>query len=106
MKLPHIVIVKAPGLLPMHYKASELANEFKIPERTLRDWLDKGAPYQRDQSNHIWINGKAFNLWVQGQRKPKCTTKLLDNQAYCLRCNTAVELLMPERHRIKGKLVN
>jgi hypothetical protein len=106
MKLPHHVIVKAPGLLPMLYKASELADEIQIPERTLRDWLEAGAPYQRDSSNRIWVNGKDFKQWVQEKRKSKRTFKLLDNQAYCLHCNTAVELLNPERHAIKGKLVN
>jgi hypothetical protein len=106
MKLPHHVIVKAPGLLPMLYKASELADEIQIPERTLRDWLEAGAPFQRDSSNRIWVNGQEFKQWVQEKRKPKRTFKLLDNQAYCLHCKTAVELLNPERHAIKGKLVN
>jgi hypothetical protein len=106
MKLPHHVIVKAPGLLPMLYKASELADEIQIPERTLRDWLKSGAPFQRDSSNRIWVNGQDFKQWVQEKRKPKRTFKLLDNQAYCLHCKTAVELLNPKRHAIKGKLVN
>ncbi len=106
MKMPHHVIVKAPGLLPMLYKVSELAGELGLPERTLRDWLDAGAPHQRDPLNHIWINGRAFKQWIQEQRKPKRTVKLLDHQAYCLRCNKAVELQSPERHLIKGKLVN
>jgi len=106
MKLPHQVIVKAPGLLPMLYKPSELANELQIPERTLRDWLEAGAPHQRDASQHIWINGQDFRHWVDEKRKPKQALKLLDHQAYCLRCKTAVELQKPERYAIKGKLVN
>jgi hypothetical protein len=35
IRLPHCVIVKAPGLLPMLYKPSEIAEELKIPERTI-----------------------------------------------------------------------
>jgi len=106
MKLPHRVIVKAPGLLTMLYKVSELAGELDIPERTLRDWLEAGTPSQRDENNRIWINGKDFSQWVEAQRKPKRTVKLLDHQAYCLRCNMAVELQAPQRHAIKGKLVH
>lgn len=106
MKLPHHVIVKAPGLLPMLYKTSELAHEIQVPERTLRDWLETGAPYQRDASNRIWINGKDFKKWVQEKRQPKRAQKLLDHQAYCLRCKAAVDLLHPERLAVKGKLIN
>jgi hypothetical protein len=90
----------------MLYKVSELAGELDVPERTLRDWLDAGAPSQRDELNHIWINGKVFSQWVEGQRKPKRVIKLLDHQAYCLRCNMAVELQTPQCRAIKGKLVH
>jgi hypothetical protein len=106
MKLTHAVIVKAPGLLPMLYTALELAEELGISARTLRDWLDAGAPHQRDSRNHIWINGVTFSQWVQDQRKSKRSVKLLDNQAYCLRCKAAVELVSPERRVIKGKLIH
>ena len=106
MKLPHHVIVKAPGLLPMLYKVRELAGEIGLPERTLRDWLEAGAPHQRDAVHHIWINGQAFKQWVKEQCKPRRRVKLLDYQAYCLHCKTAVELQALERRVIKGKLVN
>ena len=106
MKLPHNVIVKAPGLLPLLYKVSELANELQVPERTLRDWLDMGAPHQRDQSNHIWINGVHFTQWVHEQRKPKRTNKLQNHEAYCLRCKAVVELRFPQRQNISGRLFN
>jgi hypothetical protein len=45
-KIPHSVIVKASGLLPMLYTVSELAMELDIPGRTLRNWLANGAPRQ------------------------------------------------------------
>jgi len=106
MKLPHAVIVKSPGLLPMLYRVRELANELNIPERTLRDWLDAGAPHLRDERKHIWINGTVFNQWVQGQRKPKREHRLLDQQAFCLRCKMVVELSAQEQRAIKGKLVH
>lgn len=106
MKLPHAVVVKAPGLLPMLYTVRELAEELGLPDRTLRDWLDAGAPYHRDGRRHIWINGISFKEWVQAQRKPERAGKLQDGQAYCLRCKASVELVAPEQRTIKGKLVH
>jgi hypothetical protein len=44
ISLPHSVIVKAPGILPMLYTVSELAQELRTPERALQDWLAAGAP--------------------------------------------------------------
>lgn len=106
MKLPHAVIVKSPGLLPMLYTVRELSVALDVPERTLRDWLEAGAPHQRDGRKHIWINGTDFSQWVQGQRKPKRSVKLLDNQAYCLRCKAVVELIDPEHRAFKGRLIH
>jgi hypothetical protein len=105
MKLPHLVIVKSPGLLPMLYKSSELASELAVPERTLRDWLNSGAPYQRDKQNHIWINGSQFRDWVTAQRKPKREKKLDDNQAYCLHCRATVQLRDSKSRPIRGRLI-
>lgn len=97
MKLPHNVITRSPSLLPMLYKPAELAEEIKVPKRTLYDWLKLGAPHQRDELDHIWIEGRAFASWVENNRKKKVSPrKLMDNEAICLRCNMAVSLLEPE----------
>ncbi|MGD0752800.1 MAG: hypothetical protein ABSA23_15495 [Anaerolineales bacterium] len=104
--IPHYVIVKAPGLLPMLYKISELSMELKVPDRTLRDWLKIGAPYIRDNGEGIWINGQEFARWVAGQRKPKQERKLTCSQGYCMHCNKIVELVDPKIIPLKGKLVN
>jgi len=40
-KLPHAVIIKAPGLLPMLYTPREICEELGVAESTLRDWLQK-----------------------------------------------------------------
>lgn len=106
MKFPHSVIVKAPGLLPMLYKVSELSRALNIPDRTLRDWLEAGAPHQRDKNSHIWVNGKLFTQWVQNNRKPKRSARLTDGQAYCLKCRAIVELQSPKVIQIKSKLTN
>ena len=104
-KLPHNVIIKAPGLLPMLYTPREICEELDIAESTLRDWLQIDVPHQRDNRNRIWINGEEFVRWVNNQRKPKVTNKLNEDEAYCLRCNQVSKLLSPQIQPIKGNLV-
>ena len=104
-KLPHNVIIKAPGLLPMLYTPREICDELDIAESTLRDWLQIDVPHQRDNRNRIWINGEEFARWVNNQRKPKGTNKLNEDEAYCLRCNQVSKLLSPQIQPIKGNLV-
>jgi hypothetical protein len=104
-KLPHNVIIKAPGLLPMLYTPREICEELDIAESTLRDWLQIDVPHQRDNRNRIWINGEEFAKWVNNQRKPKVTNKLNEDEAYCLRCNQVSKLLSPQIQPIKGNLV-
>lgn len=106
-KIPHMVIVKAPGLLPMQYTAHEMAEELHIPETTLRDWFLRGAPHTRDEHNHLWVSGQDFSAWVEEQRKSKqrrSHRKLKDGEGYCLRCNQVVEMIDPIVRHIKGKL--
>jgi len=104
-KLPHNVIIKAPGLLPMLYTPREICEELDIAESTLRDWLQIDVPHQRDNRNRIWINGEEFARWVNNQRKTKATNKLNEDEAYCLRCNQVSKLLSPQIQPIKGNLV-
>lgn len=104
-KLPHNVIIKAPGLLPMLYTPREICEELDIAESTLRDWLQIDVPHQRDNRNRIWINGEEFARWVNNQRKPKVINKLKEDEAYCLRCNQVSKLLSPQIQPIKGNLV-
>ncbi len=104
-KLPHNVIIKAPGLLPMLYTPREICEELDIAESTLRDWLQIDVHHQRDNRNRIWINGEEFARWVNNQRKPKVTNKLNEDEAYCLRCNQVSKLLSPQIQPIKGNLV-
>ncbi len=106
LKLPHSVIVKSPSLLTMLYKVSELAEELGIPERTIRDWLSRGAPHQRDSRNHIWIQGVEFGVWVKTQEKKKKSRKLGDDEAHCFRCKQGVKLIDPVEKFIIGKLIH
>ncbi len=104
-KLPHKVIVKAPGLLPMLYKVRELAGELGIPESTLRDWLKRSAPHYRDKG-HLWIYGPEFSDWVKANRKQKREKRLSDTQAYCFICKADIEIVNPKIVPIKGELVS
>lgn len=105
IRLPHSVIMKSPGLLPMHYKTSELALAIGLPERTLREWLKAGAPHFRDARGHIWIHGREFSEWVTGLRKPARERKLRDDEAFCMRCRQAVTLTDTSIKPMKGKLI-
>jgi hypothetical protein len=100
------VIIKAPGLLPMLYTPREIAEDLDLPETTLRDWLNHGAPHSRDASNHIWINGREFAAWVESRRKTKkiSTHKLQVGEGFCMRCNVIVTILNTEIRPIKGHL--
>ncbi len=104
-KLPHAVIVRAPGLLPMLYTVRELAGELSMPERTLRDWLHHGAPHTHDRLGHIWVDGKAFMAWVVSQRKKAAHARLQPGEGYCMNCNRIVMMLHPTRRPSSGKLV-
>ncbi len=105
-RLPHSVIVRSPGLLPMLYTVVELAEAIGAVERTLRDWLVHGAPHLRDADGHIWIHGREFAGWVASMRKPARKRKLRDDQAYCVHCRKVVQLLDPETRRVRGKLTD
>ncbi|MFZ2098719.1 MAG: helix-turn-helix domain-containing protein [Anaerolineales bacterium] len=105
IKLPHAVIVKAPGLLPMLYTVRELAEELSMSERTLRDWLHHGAPHTRNRLGHIWVDGQAFTSWVSSQRKKDPSARLQPGEGYCMICNRAVKIVQPSRRPSVGRLV-
>ena len=100
LKLPHSVIVRAPGLLPMLYRPSELAEELNVAAPTVRDWIEKGLPHQRDRRGHLWIDGRHVIEWVETVRRRPQKPKSGDGEAYCFRCNQSVELCDPavQRH--------
>lgn len=102
-RLPHSVIVRAPGLLPMWYTPGELEHDLCVPARTVRDWLNKGLPHQRDGRGHIWIDGRQLAAWVASVRQSRSTQRLDADEAFCVTCRRPVKWLNPTRGS-RGKL--
>lgn len=88
------------SLLDMMYRPSELAEEIGFEVRQVyRVYVPAGCPHERDQSNHIWINGKAFRTWaLEAYRK----RKLAADEAFCLTCKRPVKIVEPEYFERKG----
>ena len=99
----HLVIVRAPGLLPMLYTPRELEQELGIPSCTLRVWTKEGMPFQKDNRGHLWINGVEFAAWVEQVRADRQRIRLARDEAYCLRCKKPVKL-SNARKLNRGKL--
>jgi hypothetical protein len=95
LNLPHSVIVRAPGLLPMLYTLSELEEELGVPARTLHDWLARGMPHKRDARCRIWIDGSQLVAWVETVRVVRSKrSKLNPDEAYCFRCHKPAKLVV------------
>ena len=104
IRVPHSVIVRAPGLLPMWYTPHELAEELRISARIIREWLSRGLSHRRDECGHILVDGRRMAAWVKtiGQSQPR--HPLEDDEAYCLSCRQPVKLTNPT-HTQRGKQV-
>lgn len=92
-KVPHSVIMRAPGLLPMLYTPSELERELGVSARTIRAWLDKGLSHQRDEHGRIWLDGRQVAAWVKTLGRSQARPRLNDDEAYCVRCRQPVKWL-------------
>jgi excisionase family DNA binding protein len=101
-KLAQRVIVRARGLLPMLYTPRELEEELGVPSRSVREWIKKGMPYQRD-GRSILINGREFAGWIESVRKSGLRSPLECDEAYCLKCKKPVPLTNLRESR-KGQL--
>ena len=90
LRLPAQVINRSKRLLPMLYTVNELANELRISDRTIRDWLPQGLPHEKDSRGHVWINGEHFAGWAKTVRAGAQRPQMKNNEMYCLRCRRAV----------------
>jgi len=80
-------------LLHMAYTLRELAEEIGCSKRQLRTAITLGCPHRRTANNRLWIVGDAFRDWYHelvAERK----TMLGPDEAYCLRCQAAVPLVI------------
>lgn len=81
---------KLPSLLNMMYSPTELAEEVGFTRRQVyRAYIPLGCPHERDETNHIRINGIAFREWYKTTYKKM---KLQDNEAYCVSCKQIVTI--------------
>ncbi len=104
-KIPHEVIIRAPGLLPMMYKTRELAEDLGINQQTIIRWAQNGAPHDRDGKGHIWIHGHLFASWVDSQRKPSSRKDFPLDHGYCFRCKEMVKMEDITKRRITNLIM-
>lgn len=88
---------KLKGLLNMLYAPKELAEEIGTNlDQVYRVYIPAGCPHSKDNRGRISINGEKFKEWfIENYRK----RNLEINQAYCVSCKKAVEIITPERIR-------
>ena len=94
-RLPHLVIVRAPGLLPMWYSRRELAQELGASVSVIQWWIEQGLPCRRDERGHVWIDGRQFAAWVKTIILQRSRQPLQAHEALCLNCRRPVVLLNP-----------
>ena len=86
-------------LLDMEYTPGELAMEVGFTRRQVyRVYIHYGLPYRRDETKHLWINGKAFREWYEATY-PRI--KLGIDEGFCLTCKKGVKMNNPKREKRK-----
>ena len=86
---------RAKGLLPMEYRPTELAREIGCHRSTIyQSYVPNGLPHRVDKHGHFWIIGTDFAAWARTLMVDP-TVKLEEGEAFCLRCQAAVEIREP-----------
>ena len=94
-RLSNRQIARLQGLLPMEYRPSELARAIGCHRSTIYEcYVPNGCPHRRDQNGYLWIEGTAFAAWARSTVYHS-SVELQDGEAYCLRCQQAVEIQPP-----------
>ncbi|MFN8414250.1 MAG: hypothetical protein U0Z26_17850 [Anaerolineales bacterium] len=93
---------KLKSLFNMMYTPRELADAIGIHiDQIYAVYVPLGCPQERDDRNHILINGKDFSRWYS-EVYPK--TKLGQDETFCKTCKKGVKIFQPETKR-KGNLI-
>lgn len=88
------------SLLNMMYKPSELGEEVGFSaNQVYMVYVPLGCPHERDEFNHIWINGREFREWYFDNYQK---AKLGKNEGFCLTCKQAVKLVNPKKRTKQG----
>lgn len=96
--------LKAKALLTMEYRPSEIADILGIHVDTIyRTLLPAGCPHRRDGKTNIWIVGSELAAWLKQLEKPK--NPLGSGQAFCLHCNSAVDMQPPRTIRPTSRVL-
>ena len=96
--LKHMQIIRLSRILDMMYKPSELAEEIGvIPDTIYRSYLPAGLPHIR-RGHTLWIYGPAFVEWAKATvvKHSRKRAGLPEGQAWCMKCNAAVQLRNPK----------
>lgn len=93
---------KMQALFDMLYTPKELAHEigFHI-DQIYQVYVPLGCPSERDEKNHILINGKAFAEWYS---KQYAKLKLGQDETFCKTCKTGVKIFQAQEKK-SGDLV-
>ncbi len=90
------------SLLNMYYLPKELAEEIGINiHQIYYVYIPLGCPAERDERNHLLINGKAFAEWYS---KAYAKLHLGNNETFCKTCKKGVLLYQPTKKQ-KGSMV-
>lgn len=83
------------SLLHMWYTPQEIANELGVSVQWVRRHaLPAGCPHRRDETDHIWIDGRAFAEWARLASRV-ARTKMEPGQAWCMKCSKPVYMVGP-----------
>jgi len=90
------------GLFDMLYSPRELADEIGInKDQIYIVYIPFGCSHERDDRNHILINGKEFADWYSRVYKK---IRLRQNETFCKTCQKPVKFFKPKKTS-KGQLI-
>lgn len=86
---------KLKGLFDMMYSPKELADEIGVNiNQIYMVYVPLGCPSERDNKNHILINGKAFAEWYITKYSK---IPLAQDETFCKTCKKGVKIIQPKQ---------